>query len=193
MDVLPADVLDHEVAGSNLDQPDDTRPPTLRDQLASDRPTLLVLLRHFGCIFCRETIKDVRTAAEQADGNGGERRGYPRVVFVHMGDPESGGRFVSRYWPAAAAISDPDKQIYGAVDLPRGSVGQMFAPKVWACGIRAARKGHRIGRAVGDPWQMPGVLLLDPPLPSADATVLYRHTYRHAGDTPDFKHFEIDP
>ena len=187
MTTVPADILDRAVVGSGLDESPGDRPPTLRDQLAADKPTLLVFLRHFGCLFCREAVKDLRVAAEAADGNGGDRRRYPRVAFVHMGTPDAGARFLARYWPAAPGISDPDQRLYEAFHLPRGGVGQMFAPRVWSCGMRAWKKGHRVGRPVGDPWQMPGFFLLDPPaIPGGDAPVRWSHVPAHAGDHPDF-------
>ena len=57
---------------------------------------------------------------------------------------------------------------------------EMFGPEVWACGVRAARKGHFIGAPVGDPWIMPGLFLVQ------EEHILWQHDYRHAGDHPDF-------
>jgi hypothetical protein len=56
----------------------------------------------------------------------------------------------------------------------------MFGPGVWLAGARAALKGNTVGKPVGDPWTMPGLFLL-----KGDA-ILWRHTFRHAGDHPDF-------
>jgi hypothetical protein len=36
------------------------------------------------------------------------------------------------------------------------------------------------GKAAGDPWTMPGLFLLK------GEAILWRHTFRHAGDHPDF-------
>ena len=191
MDAMPAEVLDRPVRGSGLvggagdGDEDGDEPATLRGQLAGDRPTLLVFLRHFGCLFCREMVKDVRVAAESADGNGGGRRHYPHVVFAHMADAAEGARFMARYWPAAPAVSDPDRRLYRAAGLGRGGASQMFRPAVWSAGLAAWRKGHRVGLPVGDPWQMSGLVLLAP-APAGDAAVLWRHPFEHAGDRVDF-------
>jgi hypothetical protein len=56
----------------------------------------------------------------------------------------------------------------------------MFAPDVWACGMRATLKGGMVGRPAGDPWQMPGLFLVQGP------GILWQHNFRHAGDHPDF-------
>ena len=180
--LLPAALLDAPVAGSNLAAGDDGA-ATLRDQLAGDRPTLLAAVRHFGCIFCREMVKDLRTAAEVAD-RGAERR-YPKVVFVHMAAPEAGARFFGKLWPAAPAISDPDRRLYDALGSRRGGWWQMFRPVVWLHGWRALRKGHRVGRPIGDPWRMP-VLMLVEPTPAGDAAMRPAHAFAHAGSRPAY-------
>jgi hypothetical protein len=50
---------------------------------------------------------------------------------------------------------------------------------VVACGLRAAAKGHVLGRIVGDPMQMPGMFWV------RGGEILWRHDFRHAGDHPD--------
>ena len=185
---LPGELLNRQVAGSGLDAALRVGVrPTLRDQLATGGPTLLAFLRDFGCIFCREMIKDIRVASETADAAGGPRR-FPRVVFVHQASVESGERFFGRYWPGVPAISDPDKHLYEAVGLGRGSVLQLLGPRVWVSGVRALVKGHVPGtKRDGDKWTMPGLLLIDPPADDeAPAVVRWSHRFRHAADSPDF-------
>jgi hypothetical protein len=167
---IPDDVLDAPVDGVNL------APGPLRAQLDPARPTLVVFLRHFGCIFCREMVKDVRKAAEA-------NRGYPPVLFIFQGTPADGQRFFADHAPAARAVADHDRRLYGAFGLGQGSMAQMFSPRVWLCGLRATAKGNTIGvgRIIGDPWTMPGVFLL-----KADGTIPWQHDFVHAGDHPDF-------
>lgn len=183
---LPADAADASVQGTAL-----AEPASLRGQLDDVRPTLVVLVRHFGCIFCREMIKDLRIASENADGPGGERR-YPKVVFVHMGTREQGDAFFGSYWPGVTAVSDPTRRLYEALGLQRGGLPQMFGPRAWTCGIRAVSKGHFVGKPVGDPWQMPGVFLLDGTV-AGDVPILWQHTFRHAGDHPNFADLATHP
>lgn len=182
---IPADVLDEPVNGGSLHVSGDGF-PTLRSQLDPERPTLLVFLRHLGCIFCREMVKDVRIAADRADslaGGTGDKR-YPRVVFVHTAAPEAAARFFGRFWPGAPALSDPRKRLYGAMGLRRGTPIQLLSPRVWAGALRAAFKGHAIGRPAGDPWMMPGVVLIAP-----DGRILHRHTFANIGDHPQFEQY----
>ena len=188
-DNLPAELLARPVEGSGLSQPDDAAPPTLGDQLDPNRPTLLVFLRHLGCPFSREMVKDVRVAAERADdvGRGDGRNRYPRVLFVHRSTPRQGGRFLGRYWPAAPAVSDPAGDLYDAVGLGRARLGQVFGPAVWPCLIRAARKGHGPARPTGDVWAMPGLLLVSPA-----GRVVLRHDFAHIGNRFDFASLAAD-
>lgn len=179
---IACEILDAPVLGTALHSgPDGSA--TLRAQLDPFHPTLLLLLRHQGCIFCREMVKDVRIAADRADAGRGEKR-YPRVVFVHQGTPQQGARFFGRYWPGAAAISDPRRQIYDAAGARHGSLGELLGPRACACALRAVIKGHGVGRRVGQWRIMPAALLL-----SADGRVLHRHAFRHAGDHPRFDRY----
>ena len=57
MDRIPDRALSRVVSGVNL------MPGSLADQLG-DGETLLVFLRYFGCIFCREMVADLRSATE---------------------------------------------------------------------------------------------------------------------------------
>lgn len=141
-------------------------------QHAGDRrPVLVSFLRHFGCIFCREMIKDLRKAASTLEG-------FPAVVFVAQGTVGQARRAFARWWPSARVILDNDLRLYHHFGLDRGTVGQMFGPQVVACGIRAALKGNLVGRPVGDPWVMPGLFLV------RGDSVVWRHTFDHAGDHP---------
>ncbi len=147
-------------------------PGRLRDQLGGC-PQLLVFLRHFGCVFCRETVADLRAIAE-------DNPHFPPVLFFFIGSPTEGRAFMRRYWPGARAVADPDKRIYAAFGMGRGNLLQMFGPGVWAGNRRARAKGNTQGKRSGDIWMMPGCFLVDGP------RVLWAHEYAHAADQPDF-------
>lgn len=123
-------------------------------------------------MFCRELVADLRRVAEHDDD-------FPEVVFVFQGGLDKGREIIHGLWPGARAVSDSDLSLYHAFGLGRGSLGQLFGPSVWKAGLRAARKGHAIGKPVGDPWIMPGLFLI------ADEHIAWSHDFRHAGDHPD--------
>lgn len=163
---LPDDLLDHPVTGVNL------MPGRLRDQIAEGRH-LLVFLRHFGCIFCRETIAELRRAA-------GEDPGFPSVLFFIQGTSTEGRAFLRRYWPEARAVSDPDLGFYEAFGVRRASWIEALGPKVFAARRRAAAKGHENGPRSGDIWRMPGIFLVE------NGRILWRFEPEHAADHPEF-------
>ena len=55
---IAIETLESPVSGVNL------APGSLQDQLP-DSPTLIIFLRFFGCIFCRETVADLRQLSEK--------------------------------------------------------------------------------------------------------------------------------
>ncbi len=164
---IAPDLLATRVSGVNL------MPGTLADQLG-DGTTLLVFLRHFGCIFCRETVSDLRAAAAKSDP-------FPRILFFFQGSPTEGRAFLRRYWPEARAVSDPERSFYAAFGLERGGVRKMFAPGVWAAQRRAKAKGLSNGRRTADIWMMPGIFVVQ------ERRVVWAHEFQHAGDHPDFE------
>ena len=165
-DFIPARVLDAPVVGYQL------APGRLRHQLG-EGPTLLVFLRHFGCIFCRETLADLREATESDPG-------FPDVLLFFQGSPIEGKAFLRRHWPAARAVSDADSFFYDAFGVTRGGLVEMFRPAVWTAKARAEARGHSNGPRQGDIWRMPGAFLV------REDCVLWAHEYRHAADHPDY-------
>jgi peroxiredoxin len=168
-DSIAPDIFRSAVQGLNLTEGGGT----LADQIG-DRPTLLVFLRHFGCQFCREMVHDLRQIA-------GELAAYPPVLFFFMGTVEEGRTFFEQHWPEARAVADEAKAFYTAFGVRRATFGQMFGIQVWTCRLRALSKGNFVGRAVGDPWIMPGAFLVHA------SDVLWSHLFQHQGDRPDWR------
>lgn len=168
-DLIPPQILDASVVGVGL------APGSLRDQLSSSE-TLLVFLRHFGCIFCRETVGELRRAMEEVDD-------FPDVLFFFQGTPTEGRAFLRRDWPDARAVADPELEFYERFGVRRASYLEAIGPSVIAAGRRARKKGYQGGSLSGDIWRMPGIFALQ------GETVIWSHRPRHAADHPDF--FEI--
>lgn len=159
--VLAAPVVGYRLPGA-----------TLGAALGSE-PTLLVFLRHFGCIFCKEMVADLRTAHETNPA-------YPRVLFVAHGEVEFADSFFASLWPQAQCIVDSERTLYAAFGVERMRMGQMLNPAVISCGVRAAGKGHMQSAGKGDSQQMPGLFHVQ------GDQVLWRHDFKHAGDHPDW-------
>ena len=163
---IPEAVLIRPVFGVGLS------PGTLADQIVSER-TLFVFLRHFGCIFCREAIADVRAAAE-ADPD------YPDVLFFFQGSATEGRVFLRRYWPRARAVADPELELYDAFGVGRASLLEGLGPQVLRATRRAKSKGHSNGPRSGDIWRMPGIFAVE------SLEIIWSHSPSHAADHPDF-------
>lgn len=118
-------------------------------------------------------VKDLRTVVENDPT-------YPPLLFVYMGTVEEGAGFFAKAWPEARAVSDQQLHLYRGFGLGRGSLLEVMGPGVAACSIRAAAKGYLPGKPVGDPWQMPGLFLVQ------GKQVLWQHDFAHIGDHPSF-------
>jgi hypothetical protein len=163
---IPAAVLDEPVTGLNL------VPGRLRDQLG-DEPTLLVFLRQLGCLFCRETVGDLRAATAR------DAAFPPLLLFTQSGRMELLA-FLRRDWPAARAVSDPEQRFYAAFGVQRMSPLGLLRPSLRSAARRAREKGYAGGERSGDVWRMPGVFLV------RGERVVWSHAFRHAGDHPDW-------
>lgn len=166
-DRIPDEWLDRFVTGVNL------APGKLRDQLG-EAPNLLVFLRYFGCIFCRETLADLQALCASDEA-------FPRPLLFFQGTPVEGRAFLRNYGAALRAVADPEGVFYRAFGVERGSLVKMFGPGVWAARSRAKAKGHQMGERSGDIWRMPGTFL------TSGSKVVWAHEYTHAAELPDYE------
>ena len=118
----------------------------------------------------------MRALREVAEAN----PAYPPILFVHQGTVEDANTYFKAFWPAARAIADPDRQLYRAFGIKRGTARELASPDVVACAVRSRIHGNRGGKPVGDPRLRPGLFLV------AGDRILWQHHYRHIGDQPDF-------
>jgi peroxiredoxin len=146
------------------------------DELSRLSPVLLVFLRHAGCTFCREALDDLASNMKEIEAGGA------RAVLVHMGSDCHAQRFFARYGlENIPRVSDPDRSLYRAFGLRRGSLAGLFGPKVWIRGFESAiLHRHGQGRLVGDGFQMPGIFLL------FHGEVLRSYRHQSAADRPDY-------
>lgn len=144
---------------------------------SSAQPVLVVFLRHAGCTFCREALADLakfRTSIER-DGK--------RIVLVHMGqDDRSGLSLVEPYGlQDAGRVADPDRGLYRAFELPRGTLAQLFGWSVFLRGISAGLLArHGVGPLQGDGFQMPGVFVV------RDGRIVRGRALATAAERPDY-------
>ena len=144
--------------------------------LTNGRPTLVVFLRHSGCPFCKEALADVSSQRERIE------RGGAGVVLVYQWD--AGGAdelFEQAGLDDLPRIADPNRELYDAFGVARGSAWQIGGPVVWWRVLTAGLRGHTIGKEMlGDVMQMPGCFLVH------KGKLLKRYRYRSQASRPDY-------
>lgn len=144
-------------------------------QISDERPTLVVLVRHSGCTFCREALHDLAKGRSPIDEAG------LNVAVVGLGaDPARLKALADQYALRDAAIFvDPERLLYRALELRRGTFLQLFGPRTIVRGFSALVRGYGIGALEGDGLQMPGVFVIH----RGRVAKAFRHA--RASDRPD--------
>lgn len=145
--------------------------------LSMEHPVLLVFLRHFGCIFCKEALKDLSSKRDQL-----EKRGI-KLVFVHMATNEQADEYFSQYdLTAFYSISDPDCNVYSDFGLIKGNFGQLFGLTVMIRGIQANANGNAFSlKQIGDGFQMPGIFFI------SQGMIEDSYIHDRISDKPDYE------
>jgi peroxiredoxin len=145
-------------------------------QELSDRsPTMLIFLRYFGCPFCRESLKEIASKKEFIEHEG------TKIVLVHMISEDEAKKYLDHFGlKNVYTISDPQKKLYKAFGLKKGTLFQLFGINVMLRGLKAIVDGHLIGKFKGDPFQLPGIFLIH----KGSVLQTFRHT--SAADRPDY-------
>ena len=94
--------------------------------------------------------------------------------------------FFERLDPEAAAIADPEGELFALFEIERGGWRAMFGLRSWMAGVRATAKGHLINRKVGDPWTLPTIFAI------RDERIVGEFRGSHAGDHPDIDRLVAD-
>ena len=144
-------------------------------ELSRDQRLLVVFLRHAGCTFCREALDDLRTRRADIESGGA------RIVLVHMGSDEEARAFFGRYeLDDVARIADPQRTLYRAFELRRGTFTQLFGLRVTLRGILAGVRGHGVGSPNADAFQLTGAFVV------VSGRIVAGRPHRNAADRPDY-------
>ncbi len=143
--------------------------------LWQDGPAVLVFLRRLGCAFCREHISQL----QRDEGRFRELRA--NLCLITVAQPHDTLAFCTErdLVRSFSCLSDPYKQAYNAYGLSRGNMANIFSPNVFARGFQAVLHGHFVGMPKGDPFQMPGIFIVD-----RQGIVLHAHRSKDMSDTP---------
>lgn len=133
--------------------------------------TAFVFVRHLGCIFCREQVKDLRAHASQIAAAG------IQVVLVTPASTQRNAAFARDLDLPFPILADPERRAYAAFGFAEGTVGQLLSPRVAARSVEALLHGAVPGRRIGNSRQLPGAVIVD-----RDGRVRYRKVARDAAD-----------
>jgi len=148
----------------------------LLSDIVAKNVTLLIFLRHLGCIFCREAMRDISSQWESIRKLGVE------LVFVHMESDEVATPMLSKFGLGKSLhISDPGQALYRQFGLARGSFTQLFGFRSMIRGFEAGVSLQQFGGApFGDAFQMPGVFVLK------DGRIMAEYIHKTVSDRPEY-------
>ena len=149
-------------------------------KLSDEKPILLVFLRHFGCVFCKEALSVLSRKREQFENKG------IQLVFVHMSENEVAEEYFTKYGlEGISHISDPMANYYKSFKLTKGTFTQLYGLQTWIRGYSLKKEGHQLEMAanLGDSTQMPGLFLLQ------NGEIAEQFIHKRASEKPDYEKF----
>lgn len=145
--------------------------------LSHANPVLVVFLRHFGCVFCKEAMTELGKRKDKINSYN------TRLVLVHLSDDETAESFFAQYGlKDVDYVSDPDARVYQQFGLLKGELSQMMGMKVWLRTFQqGVIKGHGLStHLIGDGFQMPGVFLI------YEGQIREKFIHHTIADRPDY-------
>jgi peroxiredoxin len=143
----------------------------------ADRPVVLALMRHFGCIFCKQQVSQLRTIVSAIHEAGAE------LVIVGSGSPQMASFFAEDYDITTPVLTDPTRAVYGLLEVRRPHRLAFVDPRVFVSSLLALAQGHRqvfgAESELGDTTQLGGVFIVRP-----GGDVAWAHRSAFAGDHP---------
>jgi len=138
-------------------------------------PTLVVLLRSFGCTFCREAMADVAAIKPAIRGEGVD------IAFFHSESSEDARPWFAKYGlEDVLHISDPELAHYRAFGLGQTRASAIVDPIVWTRGAASAL-AHGFGtQTVEMMRRQPGVFVVQ------GDRVLAEYRHGSPADRPDY-------
>jgi len=137
------------------------------------RPTVVDLVRYYGCAPCRRQLMALSTRHDAINDLGGDVLGIgPRAAYQAR-------LLVERRHIPFRLLLDPDHQVGRAVGLGRQSLLRwIFDLRAWGRWLVALLRAGQ-GSVTGGWWEVPAILVLD-----GDCRVRWSHLGKSMGDYP---------
>jgi peroxiredoxin len=148
--------------------------------LSDQQPVLLVFLRHFGCVFCKESLNDISKKRKKIESEG------IKIVLVHMADVDTADLYFKKFGiKNIEHVSDPECKYYAMFGLVKGSFSQLMGLKTWIRGFEIAATQQMLPSVtrIGDGLQMPGIFLI------RDCNVIESFIHNSVADKPNYESF----
>ena len=136
-----------------------------------NQPAVLIWLRHFACLFCKEQASEMRTHKGAIEDLGG------RLAFVGSGTTAQAQNFRDHYVPGCAVFTDPSSYTYRAIGAREGMSTTVAGFAVHSA--RAMRHGHFQASVHRRAFQQGGVLVAYP-----GNLIAFAYISKVAGDHP---------
>lgn len=137
----------------------------------SDHGLLLILVRHWNCIFCRGQLTELHTLLPLL-----EQKTRVVVVMPHRAEYLR-SRLTGRYFLSCTVLCDPEYTLYRALGYGHMRASEAISPKAIMDGAKLFFGGHIVGMPDGDVEQLPGVVAI-----RASGLVAARHQHAFASD-----------
>ncbi len=140
-------------------------------QLWEKQSVMVVFVRHFGCVFCRQQLSELREIIPEIRNAGVELAviGNGTWNFIQGFKEAIGLKSLSVY-------TDPSLATYKAAGMDRGRTAMLDARWI-VKGLKAFFSGHRQASTQGDALQLGGVLVV-----ARGGRLLFKQASRFAGD-----------
>lgn len=132
--------------------------------------TVLVFLRHFGCVACRAHAVEL-----QADAG---KLAPAKLVFIGNGPAWAINGFKTDLKVTAPVYTDPGLKVFQLLGFKRSLWSTFNPPAAWRALLLFLR-GHRQGKIQGDVAQQGGVVIVD-----AAGEIVYSYASAGTGDFP---------
>lgn len=149
-------------------------------ELSDQSPVLLVFLRHFGCVFCKDSMDEISKRKIKFEKEG------IKIVLVHMSDYKTASSYFKKFnIQDLEQVSDEACKYYAAFGLVKGSFSQLFGLKTLIRGFEIASTKQMLPglTRIGDGLQMPGIFLLK------DGAIVESFIHSSVADKPDYDSF----
>lgn len=137
----------------------------------SERGLLLILIRHWNCIFCRGQLADLHTFLPLL-----EQKTRVVVVMPHKAEYLR-TRLTGRYSLTCTVLCDPEYTLYRALGYGHMRASDAISPRAIVDGAKLFFGGHLVGMPDGDVEQLPGVVAI-----RRLGVVAARHQHAFASD-----------